>query len=451
MSALVQISDLTVRKNETVILDRVSCDWQLGDFILLTGDSGSGKSTFIHTIAGFNGASFQGNVVMDGQRMSDYTIPEKAQKIGLMFQNPGQQFTMRTLERECFFALENCGLPYDQAKVRLNQAVDDLGIRHLLEQDLMTLSGGEKQRAALAILIAVNPPVFFLDEPFASIDPASRLFLINVLAKLRQQGKLIVVVDHELTDYKGLINRFFIMRDGQLSEADVATLPEKAPIPLLTSGQASSESAFTLENIAIKQGDKTLLHQEKFTFQKGVSTLTGDNGAGKSTLLKAMAQLHPYKGKMRFQDRRLSRFWGKKSLYESLTLAVQDAAQQFVTLEVASELRFPNEDAGEIRDRQMQALEDLNISHVLDRSLYHLSEGQKKMVQLIALLSLDHQFLMLDEPFAGLDLKASDYFADWIKDKKRDTDFLIVSHRLGPLESVSDHHIHLSNQVLKEV
>ncbi|MCP6347109.1 ATP-binding cassette domain-containing protein, partial [Klebsiella pneumoniae] len=76
-----------------------------------------------------------------------------------------------------------CGLPYDQAKVRLNQAVDDLGIRHLLEQDLMTLSGGEKQRAALAILIAVNPPVFFLDEPFASIDPASRLFLINVLAK----------------------------------------------------------------------------------------------------------------------------------------------------------------------------------------------------------------------------------------------------------------------------
>ena len=241
------------------------------------------------------------------------------------------------------------------------------------------------------------------------------------------------------------------MRDGQLSEAEVATLPEKAPIPLLTSGQASRESAFTLENIAIKQGDKTLLHQEKFTFQKGVSTLTGDNGAGKSTLLKAMAQLHPYKGEMRFQDRRLSRFWGKKSLYESLTLAVQDAAQQFVTLEVASELRFPNEDAGEIRDRQMQALEDLNISHVLDRSLYHLSEGQKKMVQLIALLSLDHQFLMLDEPFAGLDLKASDYFADWIEDKKRDTDFLIVSHRLGPLESISDHHIYLSNQVLKEV
>ena len=90
MSALVQISDLTVRKNETVILDRISCDWQLGDFILLTGDSGSGKSTFIHTIAGFNGVSFQGNVVMDGQRISNYTIPEKAQKIGLMFQNPGQ-------------------------------------------------------------------------------------------------------------------------------------------------------------------------------------------------------------------------------------------------------------------------------------------------------------------------------------------------------------------------
>lgn len=451
MAGVISIQGLSVKTNETGILNNISCEWKLGEFILLAGDSGSGKSTLMHTIAGFNGITFKGNILFDGQSIQKYTMAEKAQKIGLMFQNPGQQFTMRTLERELFFVLENCGIPYDLAKVKIREAVDEMGVGYLLHQDLMTLSGGEKQRAALAILIAVDAPVLLLDEPFASIDPSSRIFLINMLGKLRERGKLIVTVDHDMTHYRPLVDRFFMMKNGCLVETDIANLSEKVPIPLLTNGKESELSNFKLDSITIKQGAKTLLNQEEFFFQKGVSTLTGDNGVGKSTLLKSMAQLYPYKGKMFFQDKRLSKIMGKKKLYESLNLAVQDASQQFVTLDVASEINFPKQKNSEMSKRQIQAFEDLNIAHILDRSLFHLSEGQKKMVQLISLLSLDHQFLMLDEPFSGLDQKACDYFAQWILEKKSQTDFLIVSHRLAPLDGISDYHIHLSNQVLKEV
>ena len=274
---------------------------------------------------------------------------------------------------------------------------------------------------------------------------------MDMLGKLRDKGKLIVIIDHDMSHYRPLVDRFFLMNNGYLMETDVAHLPEEVLIPQLKSNNGSQSSIFTLDHIKIKQGDKTLLKQEAFIFQKGVTTLTGDNGAGKSTLLKSMAQLYPYKGRMCFKGKRLSKFVSKKRLYESLTLAVQDASQQFVTLTVRDEVTFPKQKNGEINARQLQAFEDLNMTHILDRSLFHLSEGQKKMVQLISLLGLDHQFLMLDEPFSGLDQKSYDYFARWILEKKNQTDFLIVSHRLTPLEGISDHHIHLSKQLLEEV
>ncbi len=186
-------------------------------------------------------------------------------------------------------------------------------------------------------------------------------------------------------------------------------------------------------------------------FKQGITTLTGENGVGKSTLLRAMVQLHPYTGAMFLEDKKLSRRFGKKKLYEQMTLAVQHAEQQFVTLHVDQELAFPKEPSEAIKQRQLQAMEELGIQHLLNRGLYQLSEGQKKMIQLITMLSLERKFLLLDEPFTGLDARACQYFVDWLAQKKEQTNFLIVSHRLEPLVGVSEHHMHLSEQKLQEV
>lgn len=442
---------LVVQKGETTILDQLSCEFKQGTFSLLTGDSGCGKTTLLHTIAGFDGTTYLGEIFVNNHNTQQLTTVEKAQQIGIMFQNPSQQFTMRTLQRELMFVMENFNLPIAESNERMARAVQEMQMGALLHRELVTLSGGEKQRAALTILLALDPPIFLLDEPFASIDPDSRMLLIKKLASLRDKGKLIVVADHELNGYQPYVDRFIRMTNGQLKEQSLDELTSQPQLGSLRNPDAPVESLFELQNFSLFQGEKELLIPQNFQFKKGITTLTGVNGTGKSTLLRAMVQLQAYKGLMYFDGQKLSRHFGKRKLYEKMTLAVQQAEQQFVTLQVDKELNFPKEPEEKIKQKQLAAMKTLGIDHVRERSLYQLSEGQKKMIQLIAMLSLDCTFLLLDEPFTGLDERACQFFVKWLEEKKQRTSLLIVSHRLEPLVGVSDHHVHLANQQLQEV
>ena len=447
----IEINELVVQKEATTIINKLSAQLSAGSFVLLTGDSGCGKTTLLHTVAGFDGSTYQGEILVNGQNNAQRTMTEKAQQIGLMFQNPSQQFTMRTLRRELMFAMENSGIAIAEAKQRMDKAIHEMKMESLLHQELATLSGGEKQRAALTVLLAMNAPILLLDEPFASVDPLSRKWLIKKLADLRNQGRLILIADHELTDYAPFVDRFIRMEGGQLTEQSVSQLATQQPLGKLTQANASQTTLFTLQQVALHQGTKLLVTPQTVAFKQGITTLTGENGVGKSTLLRAMVQLHPYTGAMFLEDKKLSRRFGKQKLYEQMTLAVQHAEQQFVTLHVDQELAFPKEPSEAIKQRQLQAMEELGIQHLLNRGLYQLSEGQKKMIQLITMLSLERKFLLLDEPFTGLDARACQYFVDWLAQKKEQTNFLIVSHRLEPLVGVSEHHMHLSEQKLQEV
>lgn len=447
----IEINELVVQKEATTIINQLSAQFSAGSFVLLTCDSGCGKTTLLHTVAGFDGSTYQGEILVNGQNNAQRTMTEKAQQIGLMFQNPSQQFTMRTLRRELMFAMENSGIAIAEAKERMDKAIHEMKMESLLHQELATLSGGEKQRAALTVLLAMNAPILLLDEPFASVDPLSRKWLIKKLADLRNQGKLILIADHELTDYAPFVDRFIRMEGGQLTEQSVSQLAMQQPLGKLTQANASQTTLFTLQQVALHQGTKPLVTPQTVAFKQGITTLTGENGVGKSTLLRAMVQLHPYTGAMFLEDKKLSRRFGKKKLYEQMTLAVQQAEQQFVTLHVDQELAFPKEPSEAIKQRQLQAMEELGIQHLLNRGLYQLSEGQKKMIQLITMLSLERKFLLLDEPFTGLDARACQYFVDWLVQKKEQTNVLIVSHRLEPLVGVSEHHMHLSEQKLQEV
>lgn len=451
MNSGITLSEVTVYKGDQRVLYQLSDQWQQGSLILLTGDSGCGKSTLLHTMAGFDGSSYTGDILVNGHSLHGESMAVKAQHIGLLFQNPAQQFTMRTLARELVFALENIGLSYAEATVRMQTAVAMMEMAPFLQQDFATLSGGEKQRAALTVLLALDAPVLLLDEPFASIDPASRLFLIQKLAALRDSGKLIVVVDHELTGYATLVNRWLQMEHGQLVEQKIIELQQVAAKGSLLKPGAPKEPLFTLSQVQLFQGQRELLVPQDFVFAQGITTITGDNGVGKSTLLRALVQLQAYRGKMYYRQQKLSRYFGKQTLYRSVTLAVQQAEQQFVTLQVQPELVFPQKATATISTRQEQALLDLGLYQLLKRGLYQLSEGQKKMIQLIALFTGEQQVLLLDEPFAGLDTKACQYFVQWMQEKQAKTSFIVVSHRLEPLVGISQHHVHIANQQLQEV
>ena len=440
----IRLKDLQFHR-ETPLFDHLSFEFATGALTVLTGDSGSGKSTLLNLIAGFAPMTYSGTILLDNHDLSGASMQAKAQQVGMLFQNPDQQFTMRTLSGELAFALENLGLSAAAMAQRSKQAVALGDTQALLNRDLQTLSGGEKQRAALTVLLAMNPPILLLDEPFASIDPVSRQQLITKLGRLRDAGKTIVIADHDLRDYAGVADALVALKDGQLTRLPLTTLTTIPTRFDLTQANAATVSLLRFDQVVCARNHQILVQAPTWPFNTGITTLTGANGSGKSTLLRAMVQLHPYRGRMFLDSRRLRR---TKKLYRTMTLAVQDAGKQFVTLTPADELAFGPALTPKVRKRQAAALAYLGLTGKQTGSLYHLSEGQKKMVQLIAMLSLERTFLLLDEPFSGLDERACAFFAAWIKEKAAKQAFLIVTHRLAPLAGISHQHVALADHRL---
>lgn len=440
----IRLKDLQFHR-ETPLFDHLSFEFATGALTVLTGDSGSGKSTLLNLIAGFAPMTYSGTILLDNHDLSGASMQAKAQQVGMLFQNPDQQFTMRTLSGELAFALENLGLSAAAMAQRSKQAVALGDTQALLNRDLQTLSGGEKQRAALTVLLAMNPPILLLDEPFASIDPVSRQQLITKLGRLRDAGKTIVIADHDLRDYAGVADALVALKDGQLTRLPLTTLTTIPTRFDLTQANAATVSLLRFDQVVCARNHQILVQAPTWQFNTGITTLTGANGSGKSTLLRAMVQLHPYRGRMFLDSRRLRR---TKKLYQTMTLAVQDAGKQFVTLTPADELAFGPALTPKVRKRQAAALAYLGLTGKQTGSLYHLSEGQKKMVQLIAMLSLERTFLLLDEPFSGLDERACAFFAAWIKEKAAKQAFLIVTHRLAPLAGISHQHVALADHRL---
>lgn len=440
----IRLKDLQFHR-ETPLFDHLSFEFATGALTVLTGDSGSGKSTLLNLIAGFAPMTYSGTILLDNHDLSGASMQVKAQQVGMLFQNPDQQFTMRTLSGELAFALENLGLSATAMIQRSKQAVALGDTQALLNRDLQTLSGGEKQRAALTVLLAMNPPILLLDEPFASIDPVSRQQLITKLGRLRDAGKTIVIADHDLRDYAGVADELVALKDGQLTRLPLTTLTTIPTRFDLTQANATTVSLLRFDQVVCARNHQILVQAPTWQFNTGITTLTGANGSGKSTLLRAMVQLHPYRGRMFLDSRRLRR---TKKLYRTMTLAVQDAGKQFVTLTPADELAFGPTLTPKVRKRQAAALAYLGLTEKQTGSLYHLSEGQKKMVQLIAMLSLERTFLLLDEPFSGLDERACAFFAAWIKEKAAKQAFLIVTHRLAPLAGISHQHVALADHRL---
>lgn len=250
--------------------------------------------------------------------------------------------------------------------------------------------------------------------------------------------------DHDFSDYADVVDQVVTLKNGQFEKQPLTFIKTKPQTFQLTTSVVK-QPMLQLKNFRLSQGKRVLLEEKEALLFKGITTLTGPNGAGKSTLLKAIVQRQKYQGKMFLAGRRLR---ASKKLYQHMTLAVQQANRQFVTLTLREELLFGQNMTAEKRRKQEEALTFLGLKEKLEHSVFQLSEGQKKMVQLISLLSLDLDCLLLDEPFAGLDERACNYFVEWIKEKSAQQDFLIVTHRLEPLSGVSNYRIELLQQQL---
>ena len=415
-------------------------------FTLLVGSSGSGKSSLFQIIAQVTSLPYSSQVLIDGNQVSQLSIVERVQTVGILFQNPNHQFTMENLSEELVFTLENIGHPLQDIDAKIAEVVRQCRCEAILNRSIHHLSGGEKQKAALAVLFAMNPRVYLLDEPFASIDRKSRIEILEILKELSSNGKTVILCDHDLTDYGAYIDHMVELRDGQLRE--INKIPTSEMIQVSSKEVPSSPELFHMDRVTCELGNRPLFSIADFTFYQGISCILGDNGVGKSTLFRSILQFQKYKGRITWKGSVLKK---KKSLYRDLTGVVQEAEKQFIRVSLREELQLDSSDS-ERNQRILQALRYFNLEQALDKSPYQLSGGQQKILQLLTILTSKASVILLDEPFAGLDDRACHYFCQWIvEERNQGRSFLIISHRLDPLISVVDYWIEMTSEGLRHI
>lgn len=351
---------------------------------------------------------------------------------------------MPSLEEEIIFALENLCLDSQAINEKLEYALAITKTKDLAHKHIHTLSGGEKQRAAFAVALAMGSEILILDEPFANVDKKTRNSLLTLLKDLNNKGVTIIVCDHEYQLYLNYADTFYRLTNGHL---ELIKNPSFTPKNLNLCNNIKTDQILRLKNFRISQSNKELLNIDELMIFKGITTLTGDNGTGKTTLLHAISQLIKYDGNIYFNNSKIRK---SRKLYKKISTCLQDAFQQFISLMPREEISIQKDIWNHATLWQERLLKEFDLEKELDKSLYYYSGGQRKLIQLMCLLSQKTELLLLDEPFTHLDERACSFIMDWIEENKRlvGQSVIIVSHRLEPLNNRSDYHIEISGNTL---
>ena len=197
------------------ILKDVTFHVKQGEWLSIVGHNGSGKSTTIRLIDGLLEAE-SGEIIIDGDKLTLENVWEKRRHIGMVFQNPDNQFVGATVEDDVAFGLENQGMDYQTMFDRVQEALDIVGMQDFKEREPARLSGGQKQRVAIAGVVALRPDIIILDEATSMLDPEGRLELIQTVKKIKDRhGMTVISITHDL-DEVALSDRVLVMKEGQV-------------------------------------------------------------------------------------------------------------------------------------------------------------------------------------------------------------------------------------------
>ena len=441
---IIEIVDFSLKIKDKILFNNVNLKIKEHSWLVLTGNIGSGKSTLLRTICKLNKEKYDGLITYKEKNIVDIPMQEHVRHVGYVMQHEINQFVMPTLEEEIIFALENLCLDPQIINERLEYALSITKTKELANKHVHTLSGGERQRAAFAVALAMGSEILILDEPFANVDKKTRNSLLTLLKDLNNKGVTIIVCDHEYQLYLDYADTFYYLSNGSL---ELIENPSIKTTTITLAKNIQTEELLKLKEVIINQSNKELLNTTDFTIHKGITTLTGDNGTGKTTLLHAISQLKKYKGNIYFKDSKVKK---SRKLYRKISTCLQDAFQQFISLMPREEISVQKDIWDHANMWQERLLKEFDLEKELDKSLYYYSGGQRKLIQLMCLLSQKTELLLLDEPFTHLDERACSFIMDWIEENKKlvGQSFIIVSHRLEPLNNRSDYHIEISNNTL---
>ncbi len=407
---IIDVRGLTVRYGAVTALNGVDLSIARGSFVLIGGRSGSGKSSLAEALLGLlqqeglsGGAEVTGEISVAGLVPGKHSVAEMAAEAGLVFQNPATQLFNGTVADEVAFGPRNLGLSSPEIAERVAYALEATGCAHLRDRAVRHLSGGEKQRVAIAASLAMRPTVLILDEPTANLDGAGTASVVGALARLqRRHGVTVVVIEHRLEPFLGVAERLVWLEGGRVvADGTPRAVLEQVgmePPRVSTRLRPAGGPLVSLEGVRAGYNGRTVLDDCSLTLRQGeFAALTGPNGAGKSTLARVVAGLlRPRRGRVAWHR---GRGQGPR-----VGFLQQNPLHQLVCERVEEEVRFGPRNLGVEQDDQVEALlARTDLLGLRRRPTQALSVGEQQRTALAATLSLSPALLILDEPTIGQD------------------------------------------------
>ncbi|WP_243447844.1 ABC transporter ATP-binding protein [Clostridium tetani] len=431
-----------------------------GEFILIVGPSGCGKSTLIRllnrVVPDYYGGTIEGEVSISGRNIEFLDKKQVIENVGMVYQHPEKQIVLQDVEREIAFGLENFNTDINTMKRNVSEVISLLGLNKIRDKQTTEISGGEKQRVAIASVVSMDPQIIAFDEPISQLDPISAEEVLNSIKKLnRDLGKTIILVEQRLDKCFHMADRIIFMENGEIiGQGTPKNIPEnivnKYHLPTIT--YIFKEAGLQTLPITVKEGrdiirnnkfkdlkedelkfKEVVMEIEKlnFEYERGykilkdlsfklhrgeIMTVMGENGAGKSTLFKIIAgMIDKYKGKI-FIDNKNIKSLKINERIKRIGYLSQNPNDYFGRKTVFEEVGYTLKNIGEYKEEKVEeVMKLLNISHLKDKNPRDLSGGEKQRVAIACTIITDPEILILDEPTRGMDAEAKENLGEIIK------------------------------------
>lgn len=440
--ALLTVENLSFSYGSEEVLKNISFSIEEGQFVALCGLTGSGKSTLLRLLK----KELQPHGTIRGQIYFEGKPLEQASTslISYVMQKPDEQLVMEKVWQELAFPLENEAIATDNMQQTIAEVMQFLGIHHLFQQSISSLSGGQKQLVNLAVALVGKPKLLLLDEPTAQLDPLNATHFLQILERIhRELGIAICIVEHRLEELVPIVDEILLLEQKTITKqlppqqlvqtltnhpllrafgapAYVFSQTNQSVIPLTVREakkaltklqlrsieflkQPLSNRALVLEgeNLYFRYGKKEKdvienLHVQ--AFEKDIIAVFGGNGSGKSTLLHILAgTMKPYKGKIINQS----------SDKQTIALLPQNPQTILMKNSVEEEFEMLRKVAPQQFEERKQKIIDLfELQSLLHQHPFDLSGGQQQLVAFAKLYCLNTPIVLLDEPTKGLDVQA---------------------------------------------